>query len=132
VRGPHSVRDGLLFFFLLFMLRVLLRNQWLGAAAFVVILTAPIALGDEQFYVGLLLGVFVYGLAALVVIRYGLLALTAGFCVSGLIGVPLSLHTGAWYFGNVIFLFLSALALVSWAFYTSMGGRGVRFGDSFA
>ena len=67
-------------------------------------------------------------LAAIVVLRYGLLALTAAFCVAGLIGSPLSLHTDAWYFGNVAFLYGSAIALAAWAFYTSTGrGRFSRF-----
>jgi hypothetical protein len=121
-RGPHHVRDGLLFFSLLFLLRLVLRER-LGAAVFVLLLTAPLALQGDMFWLGVLAGLIIYGLAAFVVIRYGLLALTVGFCVSGLIGPPLSLHTGAWYFGNIIFLFGSGIAIAGWAFYTSIGGR---------
>jgi hypothetical protein len=130
-RGPHHLRDGLLFFSLLFLLRVVLRNQWLGAAAFVLLLTVPLSLQGDILWLGILAGLVIYGLAALVVLRYGLLALTIGFCVSGLIGPPLSLHTGAWYFGNIAFLFGSAILLAAWAFYTSVGGRRFWRGDLF-
>jgi predicted Ser/Thr protein kinase len=130
-RGPHHLRDGLLFFSLLFLLRVVLRNQWLGAAAFVTLLTVPVALQTEMLGLGILAGLVIYGLAALVVLRYGLLALTMGFCVSGLIGPPLSLHTGAWYFGNIAFLFGSAILIAAWAFYSSVGGRRFWSSDPF-
>jgi len=73
-------------------------------------------------------GLLIYGLAAVVVLRFGLLALTMGFCIAGLIGPPLSLHTNAWYFGNIAFLFASAILLSIWAFFTSVGGR--RFWNS--
>jgi serine/threonine-protein kinase len=122
-RGPHHVRDGLLFFALLFLLRVVLRSQWLGAAAFVLLLTLPLALQGDVFWRSVTAGLIIYGLAAMVVLRFGLLALTTGFCVAGLIGPPLSLHTDAWYFGNIVFLFGSAILLAVWAFYTSVGGR---------
>lgn len=122
-RGPHHIRDGLLFFALLFLLRLLLRNQWLAAAAFVALLTLPISLHGHDAAVNTFVGLIINALAALVVLRFGLLALTAAFCMAGLIGSPLSLHTDAWYFGNITLLFGSAIALASWAFYTSMGAR---------
>jgi serine/threonine-protein kinase len=122
-RGPHHLRDGLLFFSLLFLLRVLLRNQWLAAAGFSLLLTIPFALQGDAPIMGVVAGLLIYGLAAVVVLRFGLLALTVGFCISGLIGPPLSLHTNAWYFGNIAFLFASAILLSIWAFFTSVGGR---------
>ncbi len=122
-RGPRNVRDGLLFFFLLFLLRVLLRSPWRGAAAFVVLLTLPMALGNSNMLLGAAAGVAIYGLAALVVLRYGLLALTAAFCFAGFVGPPITLHTGAWYFGNILLLYGSAGLLAAWAFHTAAGGR---------
>jgi serine/threonine-protein kinase len=122
-RGPHRIRDGLLFFFLLFLLRVLLRRQWLAGVAFVSVLSLPLALGADAVWASLLGGTVIYGLAAFVVFRFGLLALTIGFCVSGLIGPPVTMHVGAWYFWNVNFLLGSAVALTLWAWYTSLGSR---------
>jgi serine/threonine-protein kinase len=115
-RGPHSVRDALLFFFLLFVLRLALRRQWLAAVAFVVALTLPLSLRGESAWVSVAAGVVIYGLAAIVMLRFGLLALVAAFSVAGFLGPPLSLHTDAWYFGNVLMLSGSALALTAWAF----------------
>ena len=67
-------------------------------------------------------GIAIYGLAAAVILRFGLLALAAGFSSLGFIGPPVTLHTGAWYFGNVLLLFGSAAVLAAWAFHTALGG----------
>jgi serine/threonine-protein kinase len=124
-RGPHAVRDALLFFFLLFLFRVVLKNQWLAAAAFVVALTVPFLLrGDLTVWIAVA-GIAIYGLAAIVILRFGLLALVAGFCVAGFAGPPLSLHTGAWYFSNILMLFGSAVVLTAWAFHTSLGAARI-------
>ena len=65
------------------------------------------------------------------ILRFGLLALAAGFCVAGFIGPPMSLHTGAWYFGNILLLFGSAAALAAWGFHTSLGGARLWIQDPF-
>ena len=109
-------------FFLLFLLRAVLRSERLAAAAFVLALTVPLSLRGDFVALNILAGVAIYGLAAVVILRFGLLALAAGFCVAGFIGPPVSLHTGAWYFGNILLLFGSAAALAGWAFHTSLGG----------
>ena len=45
--APYAIRNVLLFFFLLFVLRVLLRNQWSAALAFAGIFSVLGALGNE-------------------------------------------------------------------------------------
>jgi serine/threonine-protein kinase len=122
-RGPHGIREALLFFFILFLLRVLLRNQWLAAAAFAIIFTAAGPTTGWQAIWNLI----VFGLLAVLVLRFGLLALAASIITAGLLGAPPSLQTSAWYFGNLALLTLSAVALIAWAFYTSIGGRRAWF-----
>ena len=130
-RGPHEVRDALLFFFLLFLLRVVLKRQALAAAAFVAVLTVPLAVRGDFVLWSVVAGIAIYGLAAAVILRFGLLALAAGFCVAGFIGPPVTLHTGAWYFGNVLLLFGSAVVLAAWAFHTALGGSRIWTLDPF-
>jgi hypothetical protein len=129
-RGPHGIRDGLLFFFVLFVLRVLLRSPWFGAIAFTILFTIPLVLNDNPL-VNAIAGVAIYGLAALVVIRFGLLALTVACCVAGVIGPPVSLHTDAWYFGNVALLFASGIAVAVWSAWIATGSRRFRAVDLF-
>ena len=122
-RGPEHVREALLYFFLLFLLRLLLRNQWLGALAFTVIFTAAITLGSNTWGWDSVWNLLMYGLLAGVVLRFGLLALAVAIITNGFLGAPPSLQTSAWYFGNLALLTLSAIVVIVWAFYTSVGGR---------
>jgi hypothetical protein len=50
--------------------------------------------------------------------------LSVGILVEGLLGAPPSLHMSAWYFGNLAFLSVSAIALVVWAFTRRLAGGG--------
>jgi serine/threonine-protein kinase len=121
---PHGVREALVFFFMLFLLRLLLRNQWLGGAAFVLIWTAVMSLGNSSdpvlwgFH-----GAVSFTLAVAVVLRFGLLALSIGVFASGLVGRPPTLQTSAWYFANSAFMWLTVVALATWAFQACIGGR---------
>jgi hypothetical protein len=124
-RGPRSVLYALLFFFLLFLLRLLLRNQWLGAAAFVVVLTIPQVLKVDRIWLQASASVIVYALMALVVLRFGLLSLAVAFFVSGMIGPPPTLHTSAWYFFNIMVGQLAAVGVAIWAFWLSVGQRSL-------
>ena len=123
VHGPYGVRGSLLFFFVLFLLRLLLRNQWLAAAGFAIVFAVPSAIGHSDWALNGLWNLLAFGLAGVGVLRFGLLALAVGVITGGLLGPEPSLQTSAWYFGNSAFFTFSAVALLVWAFYTSMGGR---------
>ncbi len=122
---PYSVRNALFFFFLLFVFRVLFRNQWIGAAAWLGLFEILAALGNRG-HVLLALGAvtIIFGLFALVVLRWGLLSLTVGIFVQLLLyNLPASYHPEAWYFGDVVFLIAVLGGITIWAFYTSLGGQ---------
>jgi hypothetical protein len=123
--APSAVRNVLLFFFLLFALRVVLRNQWAAALAFTGIFTVLNALGNEQRpWIGALMGFLYFGSGAVVVLRSGLLAYAVGHFVSALImNAPVTLDASAWFFGNMLLLAALPVALAAWGFYTSLGGR---------
>jgi hypothetical protein len=122
--APYAVRNVLLYFFVLFLLRVLLRNQWAAAIAFTAFWTTLTALGNDSMWAGALAGLLFYGTAAFVISRWGLLSFVVGtFVLSVLFDVPATLDASAWYFGNMLLLVGIVVGLTLWSFYTSVGGR---------
>ncbi len=121
---PHGIRDTLMFFFVIFILRVLLRNQWLATAGFMLIFATLQYLQSNQPVEDGIAALVVYGLVAGVVLRFGLLALATFIFVSSVMVYTLATtNTSAWYFGNDVLLLGSVLALAAWAFHTSIAGR---------
>jgi predicted Ser/Thr protein kinase len=122
---PQGIRDTLMFFFLIFLLRVLVRNQWLASAGFALMFAAlNYFSGSTHPWINGLAGFVVFGLIAFVVLRFGLLALAMYIFVDGLLGKVLpTMEPAAWYFGNNLFLLACVLALAAWGFRTSIAGQ---------
>ena len=128
---PNSVRTALIFFFLIFLLRVALRNQWLAVAAFVSLFVA-LGVGSSYPWIDAAETAITYGLAALMVTRLGLLALAAGVFVHDLLQfVPVTLNTAAPYFPVSILIMAIALGFCIWAFRTSIAGTKLWRSDLF-
>ncbi len=129
---PHGVRDALLFFFLLFLLRALLRNQWLAGAAFVLLFASLNFLGNDHPIVSGLTAVLLLSLFAFVMLRWGLLAMAVGLFVAGTLGfTPLTMHPSAWYFTSAVFMAASVVAITAWAFHTAIAGQRLWEHDLF-
>src|SRR4030095_2213329 len=124
-QAPYAIRNVLLYFFLLFVLRVLLRNQWAAALAFVGMFSVLGALGNENRpWMDAILSFLYFGTGAVVVLRWGLLSYAVAHFVSSiLMNIPATLDTSAWYFGNMLLLVGLVVGLTMWGFYTSLGGR---------
>jgi serine/threonine-protein kinase len=121
---PHGIRDTLLFFFVIFILRVLLRNQWLATAGFILIFSALQYFQSSHPIEDAVASVVVYALVAALVFRFGLLALSAFIFVDSLITyTQVTASTSASYFGNDVLLLGSVVALAAWGFHTSIAGR---------
>jgi hypothetical protein len=121
---PHGVRDTLLFFFVIFILRILLRNQWLAIGGFMLIFAAQNALQSDHPLIDGTAGFIVFGMIAGVVFRFGLLALAAFIFLDSIVsGVQVTANPSAWYFTNDLLLLAGVLALAGWAFHTSIAGR---------
>jgi hypothetical protein len=121
---PHAIRETLFFFFLIFLLRVVLRNQWLAAAAFALIFAVANLFSPDHPIVSGVLSFLILGALAFVVLRWGILALAIALLVSSLIGsAPITSQSSAWYFGSTVFMVGCALALTAWAFHTAIAGR---------
>jgi hypothetical protein len=123
--APYAIRNALLYFFVLFVLRVLLRNQWAAALAFGALFALLGALGnDQQPWVAALVGFLYFATGAIVVLRAGLLAYAVGHFVTALLlNVPATGDSSAWFFGNMLLLAALPVALAAWGFYTSLNGR---------
>jgi hypothetical protein len=123
--APYAIRNVLLFFFLLFVLRRLLRNQWLAALAFASIFAVLNALGNPNApWVGMVAGFLYFGSGAFAVLRWGLLSFAVGMFVTALLlDIPATLDTSAWYFGHVMMIGAIVFLLAVCGLYTSVGGR---------
>ena len=98
----YAVRNVLFYFFILFVLRMMLRSQWAAIIAFTAFFTVLNALGNERVWLGGVIGLLYFGTAAFVIVRFGgLLAFVIGAFVSSLLfDVVLTLDSSAWYLGS--------------------------------
>ena len=116
------VQATLVFFFIIFLFRVLLRNHWLAAGAFVLLFATMQSLRQEHFWIPFLTYALVYSLAAVALVRFGLVSLSAALLVTDLVlGVPMTANPSHWFIGSTIFVFASVAALGIWAFYAALG-----------
>jgi predicted Ser/Thr protein kinase len=112
-------------FFVFFLLRALLRNQWLAAAGFT-ILGMLFGLSDSVNHpvISAALNVLPVALILVITIRFGILAIIADFVTTAvLIEFPVTTDFSTWYAGSTIFAFAVVLALTAFAFRTAMAGR---------
>jgi hypothetical protein len=125
--GFYSIRNVLLYFFVLFAMRMALRRQWAAVIGFIAFFVVIGALGDERMWLGALQGLLFAGSAALVIVRFGgLLAFVVGSFVSALLfDVLITLDTSAWYFGSNMLLVAIVVGLTLWGFYTASRVRGL-------
>jgi predicted Ser/Thr protein kinase len=121
---PQSIQSTLVFFFLLFGLKVLLRKEWVAAIAFVAIFAVPRGLTSTYMAVEMPAQIVVYAVAVLIVLRFGLVPLACAiFTVNLMANLPVSSDFSAWYMTTSILVLLSVVALAGWGFYHSLGGE---------
>lgn len=122
--ATDGVQGTLIFFFVIFLFRVLLRNQWLAAGAFVLLFATMQSLKNEHFWMSFLAFGLVYSLAAVALVRFGLVSLSAALIVTDLLlGTPITANFSQWFVGSTIFVFASIAAVGLWAFHTALAGQ---------
>ncbi len=128
---PDSVLLALLWFVLIFILRAVLRKDWLAAGALVAIymalnwLTTPAAP-----LLAALFGAAQTALLVFVMLRFGLIALMASSFVLELLFVfPMTADFSVWYAGTSMFALLTVALMAAFAFRNSLAGRPL-FGDA--
>jgi len=113
----------MLFFFLLFLLRLLLRKEWIAGAAFVAILTLATNFGTTTPWVDYPLNALAFVILAVALLRFGLLAAIVTSAVGQILDLGRILDFSAWYSGMAIMPFLLIALLVVYGFRISLGGR---------
>jgi len=132
VNVPAAVQGTLMFFFMLFIFRVLLRNRWLAAAVFVAIWTAIQTLGGAHLAINIPTWVAIYSIAAVALVRFGLVTLAAAvFTADSMGNVPITLNPSLWYFNATVFVTLAVLLLAVWSFKEATAGRKIFSADLF-
>jgi predicted Ser/Thr protein kinase len=128
---PNCVIPALVWFVLIFVLRGVLRRDWLAAGAFVLIYMALNGLGSPVAPV--LAAVFGGAATALLVfamLRFGLVALIASsFVYELMLMFPITADFSNWYAGVSLFALLSVAAMAAFALQTSLAGQPL-FGDA--
>ena len=119
-----SVQTTLVFFFLMFVFRVIFRKPWLAALVFVAFWTVLKAYDEHHLFLVVPAAVAVYSIAAFVVLRFGFVALAVGaFTADLLSNVPITTDFSSWYIGAPIFVFTLIVALALWGCYTALAGQ---------
>jgi len=127
-----SIRTTLIFFFLLVLLRVLVKNRWVAAVLFALLFTVPKVLGSEHPWIETPVWFTVYGIAAFALVRFGLIVLAMGvLCVDILLNVPITLDFSNWYATRSVSVVLGFVVIAAWGFYTSLAGQRLWKDDLF-
>jgi hypothetical protein len=106
---------------LFFLLRAVLRKEWLAAAVFVLFFAVPSFLDGS-----LISGAFFLVVAAaeiFVFLRFGLLAWVFANYFGHMLEFPLTTDFSAWYAGTSLFLLLVLAALAVYGFRIALAGR---------
>ena len=127
-----SVQATLVFFFVLFLLRILLRRSWLAAAVFVALLRElQRSLGNEYPAVQIPTSIAIFAIVAFAGVRFGLVALAAGlFTVDLIVSAPMPASISSWYAPATAFVFLSVLGFAVGASTRRSERRPLWRGDS--
>jgi predicted Ser/Thr protein kinase len=121
-----SVQGTLVFFFVMFLLRVILRKPWLAAVAFVAVWTATKTIGSHHVLIDVSTYGAIYAIAAFVVLRFGFIALATGmFTVDLLLNIPITTNLSSWYMGGSLFVLLTVIGLAVWGCYTALAGQKI-------
>jgi serine/threonine-protein kinase len=111
---------------LFFLLRAVLRKEWLAAPVFVLFFAVPSFLDG-----GLISGAFALVFAAaeiFVFLRFGLLAWVVANYFGHMLDFPLTTDSSAWYAGTSLFVLLVLAALAVYGFRIALAGRPVFSG----
>jgi hypothetical protein len=120
---PYAVRNSLFFLFLIFLLRVAVRNQWAAAAIFAAIFTALGTQPGPHLFFHIAVGFVMQSVIAVVLLRSGLLAAVLCYWSANVMDIPITTHTSAWYHGYAVGVLVLLVGMGGWALRTSMKGR---------
>jgi hypothetical protein len=108
---PEAIVDSLANLFIMLALQILVRRQWLAGGISVALLTL-LKFSSSRPLIELPFWALFYGSAIFILIRFGLVALTAGFFVFYVLrSFPITVDLSAWYADTGLFALMSVFAL---------------------
>jgi serine/threonine-protein kinase len=115
---------GMVFFFILLVLRLLLRRDWLAVAALVALSSIQPALAlQAAWWLVVLVQAVALAIVLVVLVRFGLLAVIALEYVLGLLSFPLTTDLATWSATPTFFVAGVVLVIAVHAFRSSLAGR---------
>jgi hypothetical protein len=122
-QSQGALGGTLVFLFLFFVLRVLLRRDWLAAVVFT-LMGMAFGLSSDIPATGVPIAAIYFLLVLLVLLRFGLLAMIATMMAESFLWCSaLTLDASRWYFGHSLVVLLVVAALAAWGFRTALAGR---------
>ena len=124
---PSAILIALLWFFMLFVLRLVLRKDWIAAAAFVLLLLLVIAASNATTtpWVDTPLSALALAIFAFALLRFGLLAAIVNVTAGQILALGALLDFSAWYAGMALLPFVMIALVAVYAFRVSLAGRKV-------
>ena len=111
-------------FFLLFLLRLLVRKDWIAAIVIVVLGAVASTGGADYFWFTFLAGAIIWLSIYLVLRRFGLLALVVGLVVQNiLVTFPMTTHLSRWYASGAIAGMMIIVAIALFALHSGLAGQ---------
>jgi serine/threonine-protein kinase len=110
-------------FFLMFLLRLILRKEWLAASVFVAIFVADKGLADGEFWEVPVFFV-IYAVLALLLLRYGIVPLIVSVLTANcLLNAPATLDFSSWYIASALVSLLVFLGIAFYGFRCTVAGK---------
>jgi serine/threonine-protein kinase len=114
---------SLLIFFLIFLVRLAVRKDWI-VGPIIVFLGAITNSGAEYFWSNFIFSAIIWASIYLVLRRFGLLALVVGLVAQNMLVVfPMTSHLGRWYASGATAGMLVIVGLAGAAFYFALAGQ---------
>ena len=115
---PQAIVNSLSILFIILGLRILVRRQWLAGGITVALLTVGSTLAGSRPLIGVPFWALFYGGVVFILMRFGLLALTAGFFVVYVLrSFPITANLSAWYVDTSLFALVSVFSLALYGFH---------------
>jgi hypothetical protein len=119
-----SIFSALAVFFLVFLIRLVLRKDWLAAGAWAAISIAQNTLASPNPWTTALFATLVVSALMVVLFRFGIVSFgVATFFLTALLEFPLTGHVTAWYGTGSIVVLVALVGIAGYGFRTASAGK---------